>query len=138
MTQPPQSTKHAQHTYRPEMSRLWWLSRPSYVFFVLRELTSLFVAWSVIFLLLLVRALAQGEPQYRDFLDWAASPWVVALNVVTLAFLLLHSVTWFNLTPAATVVKLRGQRVPPAAVAGGAYAGWVVVTALVVALVVTR
>lgn len=62
----------------------------------------------------------------------------MALNIVTLAFLVLHSITWFNLTPAAAVVKLRGQRVPPAAIAGGAYAGWVVVTALVVALVVTR
>jgi fumarate reductase subunit C len=62
----------------------------------------------------------------------------VVLNVVTLAFLVLHSVTWFNLTPAAAVVKLRGQRVPPAAIAVGAYAGWVVVTALIVALVVTR
>ena len=135
MTQP---TSDGPHAYRPELSRLWWLGRRSYVFFVLRELSSIFVAWSVVFLLLLVRALAQGESQYRDFLDWAASPWVVALNVVTLAFLVLHAVTWFNLTPAATVVKLRGQRVPPAAIAGGAYVGWGVVTALVVALVVTR
>jgi fumarate reductase subunit C len=131
-------TQQTQRAYRPEISRLWWLGRRSYVFFVLRELSSIFVAWSVVFLLLLVRALAQGEAQFGDFLDWAASPWVVALNVVTLVFLVLHSVTWFNLTPAATVVKLRGQRVPPGAIAGGAYAAWVVVTTLVVVLVVTR
>ena len=131
-------TRETQQAYRPEMSRLWWLRRPSYAFFVLRELSSVFVAWSVVFLLLLVRALAQGEAEYAAFRDWAANPWVVALNVVTLAFLVLHSVTWFNLTPAATVVKLRGQRVPAAAIAAGAYAGWVVVTAVVVALVVTR
>jgi fumarate reductase subunit C len=135
MTHPPQPTQQA---YRPEMSRLWWLRRRSYVFFVLRELSSVFVAWSVVFLLLLVRALAQGDAAYAAFLAWAANPGVVALNVVTLGFLLLHSVTWFNLTPAATVVKLRGQRVPAAAIAGGAYAGWLVVTAVVVALVVTR
>ena len=94
------------------MSRLWWLGRRSYVFFVLRELSSIFVAWSVVFLMLLIRALAQGESQYRDFLAWAANPWVVVLNLVTLAFLVLHSVTWINLTPAAAVVKVRGQRVP--------------------------
>jgi fumarate reductase subunit C len=120
------------------MTRLWWLHKGSYVFFVLRELSSIFVAWSVVFLLLFIRALAQGESQYAAFLDWAANPWVVVLNVVTLAFLVLHSVTWFNLTPAAAVVKLRGKRLPSRAVAGGAYAGWVVVTALVVLLVVTR
>jgi fumarate reductase subunit C len=135
MTHPPQPTQQA---YRPEMSRLWWLRRRSYVFFVLRELSSVFVAWSVVFLLLLVRALARGDAAYAAFLAWAANPGVVALNVVTLGFLLLHSVTWFNLTPAATVVKVRGQRVPPAAIAGGAYAGWLVVTAVVVGLVVTR
>lgn len=135
MTDP---TRETQPSYRPEMSRLWWLHRRSYVFFVLRELSSIFVAWSVVFLLLLVRALAQGQAAYAAFLAWASSLGVVALNVVTLAFLLLHSVTWFNLTPAATVVKLRGQRVPAVAIAGGAYAGWVVVTAAVVALVVTR
>lgn len=135
MSEPTQETQPA---YRPAMSRLWWLGRRSYVFFVLRELSSVFVAWSVVFLLLLIRALAQGGAEYAAFLDWAANPGVVVLNVVTLAFLVLHSVTWFNLTPAATVVKLRGQRVPAAAIAGGAYAAWVVVTAVVVALVVTR
>ena len=135
MTDP---TRGTQQAYRPEMSRLWWLRRRSYVFFVLRELSSIFVAWSVVFLLLLIGALAQGDAAYATVLDWAAHPGVVAVNVVTLAFLVLHSVTWFNLTPAATVVKLRGQRVPPTAIAGGAYAGWVVVTAVVLALVVTR
>ena len=135
MTDP---TRGTQQAYRPEMSRLWWLRRRSYVFFVLRELSSIFVAWSVAFLLLLVRALTQGDAAYAAFLDWASTPWVVALNAVTLAFLVLHSVTWFNLTPAATVVKLRGRRVPSTAVAGGAYAGWVVVSAVLVALVVTR
>ena len=54
------------------MSRLWWLRRRSYVFFVLRELSSIFVAWSVVFLLLLIRALAQGDAAYATFLDWAA------------------------------------------------------------------
>jgi fumarate reductase subunit C len=116
----------------------WWIRRRSYAFFVLRELSAVFVAWSVVFVLLLVRALAQGEPEYRAFLGWAATPWVVVLNVVTLAFLVLHAVTWFNLTPAAMVVRLRGRRVPPAAVAGGAYAAWLVASAVVVWLVVTR
>ena len=122
--------------YRQPISALWWLRRRSYAFFVLRELSSVFVAWSVVFLLLLVRAIAAGTSEYRSFLDWASSTWVVALNLVTLAFLVLHAITWFNLTPAAMVVRLRGRRLPPVAVAGGAYAGWVVVSAFVAWLVV--
>ena len=120
------------------MSTFWWIRRRSYAFFVLRELSAVFVAWSVVFLLLLVRAVARGEAEYRSYLDWAATPWVVLLNVVTVAFLVLHAITWFNLTPAAMVVRLRGRRVPPAAIAAGAYAGWLVVSAVVAWLVVTR
>lgn len=133
-------TRQAEHTaypvYRRPVSRLWWLRRRSYTFFVLREISSVFVGWSVVFLLLAVRAVAQGEREYAAFLDWAGTPWVVALNVVTLAFLVLHSVTWINLTPAAMSVRLGRRRVPPVAIAGGAYAGWVLVSALVWWLVV--
>jgi len=124
--------------YRPRMGVLWWLRRGSYTFFVLREISSVFVLWSVVFLLLLLRAVGQGDTAYRAYLDWAGTPWVVVLNIVTVAFLLLHAVTWFDLTPAAMVVKLRGRRLAPAVVAGGAYAAWVVVSALIVWLVVTR
>jgi fumarate reductase subunit C len=120
------------------VSVLWWLHKRSYRFFVLREITAVFVAWSVVFLLLFVRAASQGDAAYRSFLDWASTPWVVVLNVVTLAMLLLHSVTWFNLTPAAMAVRTRGRAVPPVLVAAGAYAGWLVVSVVIVWLVVTR
>lgn len=99
--------------------------------FILRELSSVFVAWSVVFLLLAVRAVGEGQTAYRDFLDWAATWWVVGLNVVTLAFLVYHAVTWFDLTPKAVVVKVRSRRVPDAAIAGQAYVGWIVVSALI-------
>ena len=122
-------------TYRPPMSVLWWLHRRSYAFFVLREISAVFVAWAVVFVLLLVRAVAQGDAGYRAFLGWAATPWVVVLNVVTLAFLVLHAVTWFNLTPAAMVVRVGGRRLPAQAVAAGAHAAWLVVSAVVAWLV---
>jgi fumarate reductase subunit C len=140
VTGTPEHTAYRDHgpgprTYRPPIGILWWLRKRSYVFFALREISAVFVAWAVVFVLLLVRAVAQGDAEYRAFLEWAATPWVVVLNVVTLAFLVLHAITWFNLTPAAMVVRVGGRRVPPPAVAGGAYAAWVVVSALVAWLV---
>ena len=99
--------------------------------FILRELSSVFVAWSVVFLLLAVRAVGSGPAAYRNFLDWAGTPWILVLNVVTLAFLLYHAVTWFNLTPKAMAVKVGRHRVPNAVIAGQAYAGWLVVSALI-------
>jgi fumarate reductase subunit C len=117
--------------YQPPVSRLWWLRRTSYLLFVLRELSSVFVAWFVVYLLLVVSAVNRGSDAYQQFLDWAASPWVVVLNIVALAFVVLHAVTWFNLAPRALVVRLQGQRVPAWMVAAGHFAAWAVVSAAV-------
>lgn len=122
--------------YRPPVSRLWWLHRRSYLLFVLRELSSVFVAWFVVFLLLFLRAVGQDEAAYERFLDWAANPFVVALNVIALGFVLLHAITWFNLAPQAMVVRVRGRRVPPAMIAMSQYAAWAVVSAVLTWLLV--
>ena len=121
--------------YRPRMSVFWWARRRSYLIFVLRELSSIFTAWSVVFLLLLVHAVSQGGKQYRQFLDLSSNPWMLALNVITIAFLVFHAITWFNLAPQAMVIRLRGNRVPRSAIAGAHYAAWALLSALVAWLI---
>lgn len=121
--------------YRRPVSLLWWTRKRSYFLFVMRELSSLFVAWMVFYLLLLVRAVSRGESAYEDYLDWAASPWVVALNVVAFLFLLLHTATWFNLTPQAMDLRLGGRRVPGLVIIAAQWAGLALVSAFVVWLV---
>jgi len=118
-------------TYRPEPSVFWWVRRRAYIAFVLRELSSVFVAWLVVYLLLLVRAIDGGGERYQAFLNWADNPWVLAVNTVALLFLLLHAITWFRLAPKAIVARFRGRRVPPIWVAATNYALWVVVSAVV-------
>ena len=93
-------------TWRRRISIWWWVRKPSYFLFVMRELSSLFVAWYVLFLLLLVLAVDRGDKAYADFLDWAASPVIVAINVVAFAFIVLHTVTWFLVTPQAMALRL--------------------------------
>ena len=117
--------------YRRRMPLLWWLGRRSYLLFVAREVSSIFVAWFVVYLLLLVVAVARGEDAYRRFLDWSASPWVLVVNVVALLFVVFHAVTWFNLAPKAMVVKVRGRRLPPLFVAAAHFGAWAVVSAAV-------
>lgn len=118
-------------TYRRPISTWWWLRKRTYFVFVMRELSSLFVGWYVVFLLLLVRAVDQGEAAYEDFLDWAASPVVVVVNLVAFAFIVLHTVTWFGVTPQAMALRVRGKPVPAPLVIGAQYVGLVVVSALV-------
>jgi fumarate reductase subunit C len=115
---------------RPRMSTYWWLQRRSYLLFILRELSSVFVAWFVVYGLLLVRAIGQGEFAYLRFLVWSASLPVLVLNLVSLAFIVFHAITWFNLAPQAMVVKAGGRQVPPWAIAASNYVAWAVVSAL--------
>src|SRR5262249_27106664 len=117
--------------YRPRTSTYWWLKRWSYLAFILRELSSVFVAWFVVFLLLLVRAVAQGDFEYREFLKWARSPGLLLLNLVSLFFVVFHAVTWFNLAPQALVVHLQGKRVPGTWIAASNYLAWALASALV-------
>jgi fumarate reductase subunit C len=122
--------------HRQRVPLLWWARRRSYTAFLLRELSSVFVATFVVELLLLVRAVGRGAAAYQSFLDWMANPAVVALNLVALAFVIYHAVTFANLTPRAMVVRVRGRTVPPRAILAGVYLGWIVVTAFLAWLVV--
>jgi fumarate reductase subunit C len=124
------------HLYRPRVSTWWWTRKRSYFVFVMRELSSIFVAWLVVYLLMFLYAVGRGATAYEDFLDWASTPWVVALNVVALLFLALHVVTWFILTPQAMLVKLGSRPVPAALVIASQYAALLVVSAIVFWLVV--
>jgi fumarate reductase subunit C len=121
--------------YRRPISTWWWIKKRTYFVFVMRELSSIFIAWFVVYLLLLLVAVGRGASAYDDFLDWASSPLVVVLNVVSLAFVVLHVVTWFNLTPQAMAVQVRGKPVPPALIIASQYAGLAVVSAFIYWLV---
>ncbi len=121
--------------YHRPISTWWWVRKRSYFVFVMRELSSIFVGWFVFYLLTLVAAVNRSEAAYDGFLDWASTPWVVVLNVVGLAFLVLHLVTWFSLTPKAMVVQVRGHPVPATLVIASQYVGLAVVSAFVFWLV---
>jgi len=122
-------------TYRRPVSTWWWTRKRSYFVFVMRELSSIFIAWWVFFLLVLVGALGRDEASYRDFLDWASAPWVVVVNVVALAFVILHTITWFGLTPKAMAVDVGGRPVPAGIIIASQYVGLAAVSAFVLWLV---
>lgn len=117
--------------YRQPVDRYWWAKRRPYLMFMLREISCVFVAWSVVYLVLLVRAISAGPDPYVRFLDWSANPVVVSVNVVAFIFLLLHAITWLNLAPRAMVPHVRGRRVPARAVLAGHYAAWLVASVVV-------
>ena len=138
MSQQPAYTPYHPRWHRTRVSTWWWLGRWSYFLFILRELTSLAVLWFVVWLILLVRASIGGRPAYQQFLEWAGSPVLLALNVVCFALVCLHAVTWFNLAPQAMVVRVAGRRVPGWCIAASNYAALAGVTAVVLGLLLMR
>ena len=116
---------------RTRVSTYWWLRRRSYLAFILRELSSIFVGWFVVYLLLLVRAVSHGESRYQEFLSWSGRPAILALNIVSLFFIVYHAITWFNLAPKAMVLRVGGTRVPGFLIAGSNYLAWAMASAVV-------
>ena len=121
--------------YQRPVHLFWWLERRSYLLFVLRELSSVFVAWSVVYLLMLVNAVSDGPASYERFLDRSGQWWMVVINVIAMLFLLLHVVTWFGLAPRAMVIKVRGSRLPARQIVAAHYLAWLVLSAIIAWLV---
>lgn len=116
-------------TFRRPLPATWWLTKRTWFLFVLRELTSVFVAAFAVEVVLLVRSVAAGPEAYERFLDAMKPGWTVGLHVVGLAFVVYHTVTWFVAAPKAMRLKIGEEPVPPAAVILGHYAAWLVVSA---------
>ena len=131
MSDGPHYTLYHPRWYRRRMSLFWWLQKRNYTLFIVRELTSVFVAFFAIVYLCLIHSLTQGPEAYEQFLDRMASPLFVVLHVIAFLFVLYHAITWFNLTPKAMVVRLGATRVPDWLIIASNYAAWVVISAVV-------
>ena len=132
----PMYTEFHPRWYRPPISTYWWLGKAAYVKFILRELSSVAVAWTVALTLYQISALVRGPEAYLTFTDRMSSPVMIAVNVIAFAFLMLHSITWFNLAPKAMVVRVGGRRVPAALISGPQFLAWIAASAIIITIVV--
>ncbi|MFQ5778606.1 MAG: fumarate reductase subunit C [Terriglobia bacterium] len=131
MSAQPHYTRYHPRWYRPPVSVWWWLQKWVYAKFVLRELTSVFVAFFAVVSLWQLRALLEGPEAYADMLARLQSPVFVLLHGIAFLSVLFHSITWFNLAPKAVVLRLGGKRVPDVVIAGLNYFAWLVATGAV-------
>src|SRR5260370_13592240 len=115
--------------YRKRVSTYWWLQRWEYLRFVLREVSSVFVAFFVVTTLVQLYALSRGPEAYSGFQTGLKHPLVIALNVVSFFFVVFHSITWFSLSARAMVVRIGGKRVPGTLISGSNYPACLVVSA---------
>lgn len=124
-------TEYLPKSFRTRLSTYWWLGRWSYLKFILRELSSVFIAWFVIMSLLQIIALKRGQGEYMAFQEWLRNPALVALNALSLFFVIFHAVTWFNLAPKAMAIRVGGKRVPNLLIAAPNYVAWLAISAAI-------
>jgi fumarate reductase subunit C len=109
----------------------WWLHNHHLTLFMVRELTSVFVAGYAVFLMVMLYRAGQGREAFHGFYEALKSPVSIVLHLIVLAFVLFHAVTWLNLTPKVVIVWRGEEKVPPAVIAGAHYVLWLIVSVLV-------
>ena len=127
---------------RPDKSKLyytkpslsWWLTKRSYFLFMLRELSSVFIAIFLIVFLIQLYQLTRGPEAYLAFAQRLSSPGWLIFNFVVLLFALFHSITWFQ--SSAIVLPLRiGEREVPRNVVVALNIGALIVVSLVILVI---
>jgi fumarate reductase subunit C len=121
-----QDTKSKEYV-RP-MPATWWLQRWPYVKFMIRDVTSVFIAGYCVFLIVLLYRAGQGHDAFAAFYAGLSSPVSVVLHAIAFVFAAIHSVTFFNLTPRAIVVYQGDEKVPERLIAGVHFGAWAVAT----------
>lgn len=117
--------------YVREMTSAWIFRHPRYLRYMVREFSCLFIgAWTLLMVWGLMQ-LAEGPAAWAEFLAFLGRPASIVFHVLALGFAVYHSVTWFNLTPKALPVQIGDRFVPDGAIAGAHYAGWALVSLLV-------
>lgn len=123
-----QYEKYRPEPYHRKMSIFWWVKRKPYVYFIVRELTSLFVAAYAVILLIQLNALRQGPGAWESLMASFSTPFSVTLHVVILFFVLFHTITWFKLAPSAMVLKVGKKKIPGIAIIAVNFLMWIVLS----------
>lgn len=103
-------------TYPNPLPTTWWRHNRRYLFYVVRELSSVVIAiWMAVFLVEVagLRAGVRYEP--------LGGPLFVAFSLVCGAFALLHSYTYLSLAGLIMRIPMGERTVPPRAIVGGAF-----------------
>ena len=85
-------------TYSRPMSG-WWRRNPYYRWYMLRELSCVFITAYALVLLWGLARLSQGRSQFEAWLDGLASPGAIVFHAITFLLVVYHAWTWFKIMP---------------------------------------
>src|SRR5260370_36771129 len=96
------------------MPATWWLHNRHLVKFMIRELTSFFVAGYAIFLLVMMYQVNRGGNEFHEFyFHVLQSGWVKAYGWISLIMVGFHSITAFNAAPTIMAPRCGADKTAP-------------------------
>ncbi|MFC3396831.1 fumarate reductase subunit FrdC [Brenneria rubrifaciens] len=120
--------------YVRDMSPTWWKKLGFYRFYMLREGTALPAVWFSIILLYGVFSLKNGPESWARFVEFLQNPLVLLVNIIALLAAVLHTKTWFELAPKASIIVINDEKMGPEPIIKGLWAVTIVVTLAVLAI----
>ena len=120
--------------YRREMPATWWLKKQSYFLFMLRELSSVFIALFLVVFLIQIYQLTHSPDAYIAFSQTLSSPGWLLFHLIALLFACYHSITWFQSTAVVLPMRL-GERLVSRQIVTALHIGaWMVLSLAIVIL----
>ena len=111
--------------YRRKLPATWWLQRPNYVLYMIREFTPIPMAAWLIWFLYQVYKLHNGT-----FVIQSISPAFIAFSVVCLFFTLWHAITFLSLSGLIMRVPIGDRVLPPIFVKSAAFGGMILASVI--------
>jgi fumarate reductase subunit C len=110
----------------------WWLRNSFYRWYMVRELTCVFItAYAVILLWGLMR-LVQGRPAFDAWRENLASPSAIGFHLLALLLVTYHAWTWFKVMPKTLpFISIAGHRLSDRTIIALGVAGAIVASVLV-------
>ncbi|AHG80650.1 reductase [Mannheimia varigena USDA-ARS-USMARC-1388] len=93
------------------MKASWWKKLDFYKMYMVREATCLPTVWFCIVLFYGAVALSKGTFA-TDFVGFLQNPFVVVLNIISLAAMFYHAATLYVMTPEVMSVMVKGKHLP--------------------------
>ena len=120
--------------YYPRMPATWWLRKPRYIHFIVREMTSVFIAAFLVVFLVQLYHLGNGADAFVAYLQQFRSPGWIVFHAVVLAFAVYHSVTWFYTTSIVIPLRLGSKEAPRAVFTALNIGAWLAVSVVILIL----
>lgn len=127
------TTATKRKAYVREMKPNWWQKLGFYKFYMLRESTAIPTVWFSLVLLFAVIAISNGTFA-TDFVSFLKNPLVIILNLISLAAMMLHAKTLFEMMQPVMGIMVDGKYLPQATMVKALWIVLAVVTVVILAL----